>query len=359
MPLILSFFLAIGVVFADVTYVVKPGDTLSNIARNHGTTVQAIVEANSIANPNFIFVGQVLVIPGATAAVGDGSGPAGQTGSPAAGGEQRYVVQSGDSLWRIATTHGVTVQSIVDANNLSNANIIFTGQLLVIPGGAATGSTAAGGTAPPAPAATPVPAPAPVVTGANLLPNPSFEEGRYNHNNVEELQVPNGWFLHVDEGSNSLQPGSGGNFFRPESRVLPSSNLPPHERSLFIWQGDHTIKIFKGGAPTSFSLFTDVYLQPGTYRMQINFFPDLVMAANSDGSKVWADDALSGEVRFIVNEGGSNWILPQIGVRNTLTHTFTVSTARSVRVGAGFRNRFVLSNNGWFLDDWSLQRVSN
>jgi hypothetical protein len=100
-------------------------------------------------------------------------------------------------------------------------------------------------------------------------------------------------------------------------------------------------------------------LQPGAYRLQINFFPDVVAAVDSGGNKVWATDPLSGEVRFIVDNGGSNWITPQIGTRNSLTHTFTVNTARTVRVGASFRNRFVMSNNGWFLDDWSLTRVSN
>jgi LysM repeat protein len=45
------------------TYVVQQGDTLSLIAQRFGTTVQAIQAANGIADPNEIFVGQVLVIP--------------------------------------------------------------------------------------------------------------------------------------------------------------------------------------------------------------------------------------------------------------------------------------------------------
>ncbi|MHC1719201.1 MAG: polysaccharide deacetylase family protein [Clostridiaceae bacterium] len=47
------------------TYTVKAGDTLYRIAKTYGTTVQALAEANSIANPNIINVGQVLVVPGA------------------------------------------------------------------------------------------------------------------------------------------------------------------------------------------------------------------------------------------------------------------------------------------------------
>ncbi len=49
---------------ADEMYVVVSGDTLSDIARRFDTTVEAIVEANNIANPDVIEVGQELVIPG-------------------------------------------------------------------------------------------------------------------------------------------------------------------------------------------------------------------------------------------------------------------------------------------------------
>jgi len=46
------------------TYVVQPGDTLSAIARRFGTNVVALAAANNIANPNYIYVGQRLIIPG-------------------------------------------------------------------------------------------------------------------------------------------------------------------------------------------------------------------------------------------------------------------------------------------------------
>lgn len=46
----------------EITYVVKAGDTLSGIASQYGTTYQALAEKNGIANPNLIFVGQVIRI---------------------------------------------------------------------------------------------------------------------------------------------------------------------------------------------------------------------------------------------------------------------------------------------------------
>jgi LysM repeat protein len=47
----------------STTYVVRPGDTLFAIARRNGITVQAIVDANKLANPNSLKVGQQLIIP--------------------------------------------------------------------------------------------------------------------------------------------------------------------------------------------------------------------------------------------------------------------------------------------------------
>lgn len=48
------------------SYIVKPNDTLASIARSYGSSVVAIQTANSINNPNFIYPGQRLTIPGGT-----------------------------------------------------------------------------------------------------------------------------------------------------------------------------------------------------------------------------------------------------------------------------------------------------
>ena len=126
---------------------------------------------------------------------------------------------------------------------------------------------------------------------------------------------------------------------------------------MFIWDGTHAIKVFKGGAPTHFGLFTDVYLQPGTYRATFRFFADAVLAY--DGStKTWATDPLSAEYRIIHGTGGTDWTPATIGQKNTITYTFTVSGAGAVRLGVGFRNRFVEANNGWIIDDWALVKVN-
>ncbi len=72
----------------NISYVVQPGDTLGRIALRYGTTVQAIMTANGLTNPNLIYVGQVLTIP-----VGSGGGgtatppPPVNTGSFELGGQ--------------------------------------------------------------------------------------------------------------------------------------------------------------------------------------------------------------------------------------------------------------------------------
>jgi LysM repeat protein len=264
-----------------------------------------------------------------------------------------YTVQSGDTLASISVSTGTTIADIMTANGLNDQNFLRAGQELMIPGW--DGAPLAEPTVIfNAPDTTPV-AGATAVSG-NLLPNPSFEEGWYIFNAINELQLPNGWSVYVDEGPNTLTDDPDDLYFRPEIRVVPSRDLPEAEHANFIFAGDNTIKAFKGGAPTNFAIFTDIALPAGTYRFTIRFFPDIV-SIYVEGQKVWATDPLAAEVRFIQNDGGSGWMTTNIGTRNTMTYDFTVTEAGTVRLGAAFRNRYVNGNNGWFLDDWSLYQL--
>lgn len=58
---------AAGIAVAGDTYVVRPGDTLTAIAARHGTTVAVLVATNDLSNPDLIFIGQTLVLPGSSA----------------------------------------------------------------------------------------------------------------------------------------------------------------------------------------------------------------------------------------------------------------------------------------------------
>ena len=126
-----------------VIYTVQPGDYLAKIARQFNTTVSAILSVNNIANPNLIFPGQQLVIPtGGTTPPPATSMPAtvpppatSVPSTPPPGGQTTYVVQPGDTLNSIARRFGTTTSAIAQANGIVNPNLIFVGQVLVIPTG--------------------------------------------------------------------------------------------------------------------------------------------------------------------------------------------------------------------------------
>ena len=105
------------------SYIVQPGDTLSEIASRYGTTVQELVAINHLANPNLIFPGETLRVT---------------TNSTVHGSETRgtgsitYTVQRGNTLSQIANAYGVTVSHIVEINDIQNPNLIYPGEKLRI-----------------------------------------------------------------------------------------------------------------------------------------------------------------------------------------------------------------------------------
>ncbi len=98
-------------------YVVKRGDTLSQIAQKFDTTVQIIAKDNNIKNVNLIYVGQRLKIQ--RSYIGDC-------------GHILYTVRRGDTLWSIARRYNTTVANIVMLNRIKNPNLIYQGQMFRI-----------------------------------------------------------------------------------------------------------------------------------------------------------------------------------------------------------------------------------
>lgn len=122
---------------ADPTVVVKSGDTLTGLSKRHGVGIGTIVDLNDLADPNRIYVGQLLRLA-----------PSNQPAAPAAkpSNARVHVVAAGENLTTIARHYGVTVAAIVGANAIGNPSRIFAGQRLTIPGNAAaapTGSSSA------------------------------------------------------------------------------------------------------------------------------------------------------------------------------------------------------------------------
>lgn len=108
------------------TYTVKSGDTLSGIAARFNTTTASLAATNHITNPNLIKVGQHLQVT-ATQTVNTKTNH--QTASPSTS-HSSYVVQSGDSLSKIAAYHGLNWRNIAAKNNLQSPYTIFVGQRL-------------------------------------------------------------------------------------------------------------------------------------------------------------------------------------------------------------------------------------
>ena len=99
-----------------ITYIVKKGDTLGEIAKNFGTSYEKIAKLNNISNPNLIYPGQVLKVEG----------------SNIANKEVYYTVKSGDTLTEIAKNFGTSYEAIAKLNNINNPNLIYPGQVLKI-----------------------------------------------------------------------------------------------------------------------------------------------------------------------------------------------------------------------------------
>ena len=117
---------AVPSVAAATTYVVRPGDTLGAIALRHGVSVQALVHANGISNPNLVRIGQLLQIPDSSA------GLPGYTSG--ASDVDVYTVQHGDGLFRIARAFGVDPTALARANGIGVNTRLGHGAVLHIPG---------------------------------------------------------------------------------------------------------------------------------------------------------------------------------------------------------------------------------
>lgn len=120
-------------------YVVQSGDQLASIAKRSNTTTAEIMALNRISNPNKIFAGQRLLIPGKTTKAPAKKAPKAaakqadtKQADTAAPGSGEYTVQAGDILGRIARKFGVKVADIREANGLKS-DALRVGQKLKIP----------------------------------------------------------------------------------------------------------------------------------------------------------------------------------------------------------------------------------
>lgn len=113
-------------------YVVKRGDTLTQVANQTGVSITQLQRANRLSNAN-LRVGQRLEIPSGKTAGVTSTPSEPQKGENAGVYTGRYKVRSGDSLYSIAKRYGVSVEELRLANGMTSGQHLYAGQSLSVP----------------------------------------------------------------------------------------------------------------------------------------------------------------------------------------------------------------------------------
>ncbi|WP_312942341.1 LysM peptidoglycan-binding domain-containing protein [Oscillibacter sp.] len=137
-------------------HTIKSGDTLWKLSQANGVSIQSILDLNPGVDPRNLKIGATLCIPAPTSSVS----PSPPSTSPAPHicprGASSYIIRTGDTLWKLSQTHGVSLQSIMDLNPGVDARNLQIGDVICIPLASAPQPS------PPAPAPTPAPMPTPM-----------------------------------------------------------------------------------------------------------------------------------------------------------------------------------------------------
>jgi LysM repeat protein len=122
-----------------IYHTVQAGDTVGKLATLYGSSIDAIIAVNGLNQSAFIKVGQGLAIPVRLAAPATSTPtitpvvPVVPTFPPdVPSGNSVYVVQPGDTLFRIAARFNTTIATIAQLNGITNVNLIRSGQRLII-----------------------------------------------------------------------------------------------------------------------------------------------------------------------------------------------------------------------------------
>lgn len=106
------------------THTVAVGDTLWKISNSYGVTINDIRNYNSLNIDEYLLIGQKIIVP------------ANNSVPPVDENDQdriTHIVQSGDTLWKIAKNYDVTIDAIVSENNIDPNQYLEIGQKLAIP----------------------------------------------------------------------------------------------------------------------------------------------------------------------------------------------------------------------------------
>ncbi|QAR74158.1 LysM peptidoglycan-binding domain-containing protein [Enterococcus faecium] len=105
----------------NTMYTVKAGESVWSVANKHHITMDQLIEWNNIKN-NFIYPGQQVIVKKGSSQITNQQAPA---------GSKTYTVKSGESVWGVADSHGITMAQLIEWNNIKN-NFIYPGQTLIV-----------------------------------------------------------------------------------------------------------------------------------------------------------------------------------------------------------------------------------
>ena len=103
--------------FANVSYKVQKGDSYWNIAQKFNTSLTSVLNANG-ASSSSLMVGQIITVPSSS-----------------------YTVQKGDTYYLIAKKCGISLSSLLNANNADSNSMLYVGQKITIPSSSSSGYT--------------------------------------------------------------------------------------------------------------------------------------------------------------------------------------------------------------------------
>ena len=104
-----------------ITYRVKRGDNLNTIARKHETNLATLLKLNALKINDPLYIGRKILIPAA------------DPGAAAAKPLKKYTVKKGDTLFSLAKSNSITVDELRHINNLTDADVLWSGQKIKLP----------------------------------------------------------------------------------------------------------------------------------------------------------------------------------------------------------------------------------
>lgn len=115
----------------DGVHTVVRGESLSVIAKRYNVSMRTLMASNGISNPDYVYVGQRLVIPGLSTSTDEQKSATQTTATKTLpNGNGYHIVGRGDTLSQIAKSNGLSSSDLMRLNGLSNPNVIWVGQKL-------------------------------------------------------------------------------------------------------------------------------------------------------------------------------------------------------------------------------------